>query len=64
MSQERAARALGWSFYRYRRLEEGSDRATPAEVGEIAELFGLKASAVKAASDRTVLPGKEVGQQA
>lgn len=63
-SQERASVALGWSFYRYRRLEAGFDRATPSEVGEIAGVFGLKPRDVQRASDRTVLPGREAGSQA
>jgi hypothetical protein len=56
--QERAALELGWTNYRYRRIELAFARATASEVGEIAALFGLSARDVAKAAKVTRLIGE------
>lgn len=51
-NQQRAAVALGMTFYRYRQLEVGVE-ATEDERARIAEVFELSARAVRAASRRS-----------
>jgi transcriptional regulator with XRE-family HTH domain len=64
LSQERAALALGVTFYRYRRFEEARSLPTADEVAAIAQLFALTPRAVRAAISATVVPGPGNGEAA
>jgi transcriptional regulator with XRE-family HTH domain len=63
-SQERAAIALGWTFYRYRRIELAFDRPTSTEVEKLAEVFGVVPKALKAAVSATTWVGPGSGEAA
>jgi hypothetical protein len=63
-SQERASLALGWRFHRYRRIAATMARPTPAEIDQIAQVFGLSKRAVRAAVAATTFAADGNGEAA